>query len=74
MIYYQVQLQKLDGTWEAFGKALETVGAAQKRLCDYFLGHYGWSDQFKAIRIASVWQRWDEKWTVKEVVQYRDLT
>lgn len=71
MIYYQVQYQKLDKTWEPYGEALNSSTDATWQFGE-FLNQYS-GDQVRAVRIVSVWQRWDKVWSVKEVLEYKDL-
>ena len=73
MLYYQVQVQKLDKSWEALGASFETRAEAQRRMLEYFMGHYDWVGVFVAIRLASVWLRSDKVWTIKEILEYRDI-
>lgn len=71
MIYYQVQYRNTDGSWEAYGEAYTKMIEATEAFGEFLSGYY--SDRALAVRIVSVWQRWDKVWTVKEVLEYRDL-
>lgn len=73
MEYYQVQYLTLGKDWQPYGEALKTRLEASQQFLDLLI-QFKNTNYAEAFRVVSVWKRWDDVWSVKEVLEYRDIS